>query len=199
MARDLIHYNNFYKKPEEVLDALVRSGWSSNEWNKFRLSQPVVCADFVDLAQSIVGAHLTTSNTEPFGTGVLPSSIKEGITTLTCKSHRWACLVFLTRKGSESVTLKTYRHKRTGLLRINEYYENVSEQDIIDGYSGGHKLSDALEKDLTDPDKWIEDSSIHMTNNRAVFFRADMPISIPKNYYDSGVLQLFIFGDDNAN
>ena len=111
---------------------------------------------------------------------------------------KWTCLVFLT-DSKEDFTIDFFRHKRTNICEINTENCNVTEKDILEGYTGGVKLKDALLRDLADPSLWKKEQSVSIRNNKAIFFKSDIPHNIPKEYFEKGIIQVFLFGDDNVN
>jgi hypothetical protein len=197
MARDLIFYNNLYKDPDNIFNMLVENGFGFGQAGDMNLSNPIVCGDFVELAQSIVGARVTTFQNEVFGQGIKIATSPENLRANQTVGDRWYCYVFF-NKGDQNQKFKTFRHKTTGIRRLTKPF-TPTEQNILDGYTGGQKLATKLESDLKNKELWEEECSVSMTHNSAVFLRGDTPHCFPKDYFDKGIVQWFVFGDDNVN
>jgi len=194
MARELITYSNFYKDSKKILKSLTEPGMNSKSGNLL-FGQQLVCGDFAGLASSIIGAKIIVNKNAIYGHGAKITDFREPSLDTGSK---WTCLVFLT-ESEEDMCVDFWQHKRTGIKRVCQTEYEATEEDIIDGYSGGNKLQDALIKDLKDKDKWKKQCSVNIENNTALFFRSDIPHTVPENFFNSGIVQVFYFGDDNAD
>lgn len=195
MSRNVITYSNLYKDPQKIKKSLEQT-ITHRRIDNFSVGDPILCSDFQDLASSIIGANVKNPRYELYGHPVTLVNIGETNYELKTK---WTCLVFLTDNNDNPGSIEFLRHSKTGVHRIGETPVQMTDQHVIDGYTGGTKLVDALITDVKEK-KWITDTTVNITNNLAVFFRSDTPYTISEHYQKSGgIMQVFHFGDDNAD
>jgi len=211
--RNVIIYDDFYKKPDEIREWALQSKTSSSDQQTYPglMTEALIPPELPNLMRSIVGSNIYYRNNEKIGwfgefrISQYRDDFEQWIHT--DPTAPWAAIVFMNPHPPEGYGTAFWKHKETGTYKMPmkhcrsfpEYNDELIQSKLgLKNWAEVRK--EIIYKDGLDESKWELDVFVPGKYNRLVIFNPQLWHShMPKDNFGSSkdnarLVQLFFFG-----